>query len=593
MQYARPSVDNLVNNLPSVLKSSRQFLAWKVERDGKKVPLKPDERSWGNYKDPACWRTFDDAIGLLDSGRAFGIGLTLPSPEQIKALPEFNLIGGLIAFDGDAKRSSMAAPYNVPAHISDCVRSLRSYSEFSPSLKGLRALAFGTIPTEHQNITKHFGDGTELSLYRGGWVTLSGLTFGDSPATIEPRQPAIDRILAEFWPELNGGTRAAEGPISAATPPICEGEAFILDWRRGVSEDRIRQFIHGWNRTRKQLADITATWELNRGWNHGNTPDSSMYTKRIVEEALWLRLRHYRSWTLQDVVDIVITFCKKNRLQWSFGRAKKQIADGLAHISNPTCQRAVGCVADFGSHLLQPTPPTTLTCKDSQIIREQNKPTEALVTGRIVSDLHEAVQSQFPDSLGRSNRLADELKLSVGFRNKSAVRDAVLQAINNHPGWVKVTTVAAETDMSAEAVRKQLHRLAVAGLVDGDGKGRYRKHRERKQRKLKRCSSKPIPLCRGTKKPRKALSWSELVKRGWPGALIAKRFPDVGKDYWEKEIVVDDRTGHVVKARFYSVWRIVEIELKPWFEVERAEIVRESRTKETEHRRISHNKCIT
>jgi len=27
-QYVRPSVDNLINDLPEILKGSRQFLAW-------------------------------------------------------------------------------------------------------------------------------------------------------------------------------------------------------------------------------------------------------------------------------------------------------------------------------------------------------------------------------------------------------------------------------------------------------------------------------------------------------------------------------------------------------------------------------------
>ena len=61
------------------------------------------------------------------------------------------------------------------------------------------------------------------------------------------------------------------------------GEGFALDWSRTASESRMRQFIEGWARSPKQLADITATWELKRGWNHGNDPDCSMYTKRIVK----------------------------------------------------------------------------------------------------------------------------------------------------------------------------------------------------------------------------------------------------------------------------------------------------------------------
>ena len=573
MEYARPSVDNLINNLPSVLKPLDQFPLWNEERGGKKVPLKPDGTSWGNPQDPKCWRSFNDALDLLDRRRACGIGLVLPSPEQIKALPQLNLIGGLIAFDGDAKRSSLATPYKVPAHISDYVRSAESYSEFSPSLKGLRALAFGSIPTENQNITKRFGDGTELSLYRGGWVTLSGQPLEDSPSTIEHRQQAIDRIVADLWPELNVSNLAVSERTSPTISPVYEGQHFILDWSRSVSENRIREFIQGWKRTPKQLADIVGTWELRRGWNHGNTPDCSFYTKRIVEEALWLR--PFFQWTLQDVVDIVVTFCKKNQLEWSFGRAKKQIADGLAYVSSRTCQRGGGCVVDFDSHLFQPTPPPTLTCNGSKIIRQQNEPAEATVTGRMVSDLHEAVQSPLPDSLDRADRSGDELKLSGSFRHKSVVRDAVLQAINNHPGWVKVRTIAVETNMSPEAVRKQLHRLALAGLVDRNGMGRYRQHHERKLRKLKPCSSKPIPKRRDASTERKTLSRSGLSKRGWPRNLIDRIFPEAGKDYIEKEISMDDLGGRCVKARFYWVSRIKETERQPWFEVARAKLMRQ------------------
>jgi len=137
-QYERPTVDNLINNLPSVLKSSRQFVAWNPKADGKKVPLDGDGHSWGDYNDPTCWRTFGDVLDRIDNGHASGIALALPSPEQIRALPEFNLVSSLVAFDGDAKRCVPAAPFNVSAHLSEYVRSANSYSEFSPSLKGLR-----------------------------------------------------------------------------------------------------------------------------------------------------------------------------------------------------------------------------------------------------------------------------------------------------------------------------------------------------------------------------------------------------------------------------------------------------------------------
>jgi hypothetical protein len=161
-------------------------------------------------------------------------------------------------------------------------------------------------------------------------------------------------------------------------------------------------------------------------------------------------------------------------------------------------------------------------------------------------------------------------KVSQDFRHKSVAREAIIRAIEEYPGWVKVTTIAAEIGVSVEAVKKQLQRLRKAGFVDGDGKGRYRRHRERQQRKLKPCSSRPFPKSRKTGQERKTLTLSELKKRGWPMTLINEMFPVAGKDYLEKSIDLTPKIGRFITARVYSVSRIKAIELEPWFETERA-----------------------
>jgi hypothetical protein len=582
-QYERPTVDNLINNLPQVLKSSRQFLPWNVEGEGKKVPLKQDGTSWGNYNDPTCWRTFDNAVDLVDRGKAFGVGLVLASQHEAATLPEFNLIPGLIALDGDAKRSPAATPYNIPENIRSYIGSLESYAEFSPSLKGLRALVFGTIPTQKQNLTKSFADGTELSLYRAGWVTLTGLPYQTLVPTVEHRQDILDQIVAEHWPDAIAGRSAG---IKRAETLLGRPEAFnvayVLDWGRSAGEDLIQQFIEGWNRTPEQLADITATWDVKRGWNHGDTADNSFYTKRIVEEALWLRQKF--GWTLQDVVDIVITFCRKHQLRWSFGRAKKQITDGEQYILAKTRRMEIhisaSSVTGSSAHHKQPAP--TLTCNGSQIIPEENRISETTLTNPVVNHLCTLVESKSPDTLAPFFRVEEAAKLSGGFKHKSSPRNIVLQAISKHPGWVKAATIAKETSMSAEAVRKQLTRLRAHDFVDSDGKGHFRRHRERKLRRLKPCASKPFPTCKGTNKERKTLSSSALLKRGWPRTLIEQLFPEAGKDYIEREVELEHPIGRVVRARYYWVSRIKAIELQPWFEAERTKVRRQSRSKKVE-----------
>jgi hypothetical protein len=142
---------------------------------------------------------------------------------------------------------------------------------------------------------------------------------------------------------------------------------------------------------------------------------------------------------------------------------------------------------------------------------------------------------------------------------------------------VKVTTIARETGSRTEAVKKLFQQLGNIGLVDCDHKGRYRKHRERKPRKLKPCWSKPIQRCRSTGRERKSLTWGELKKRGWPTDLIDRLFPKPGKDYKEKEFALSGWSGHVVKTRIYPVSRIKAFELEPRFELMRAEFWRRSR----------------
>ncbi len=189
IHYTPPSVDNLVNSLPDELGLSRQFVAWSVEHGRKKVPLKADGSPWGDYNDPKNWRTLSEAIDLLDRGKAFGIGLKLVSQQDAASLADFNLIADIVAVDGDAKQAPLVTPYQVPENICNYTRRLQSYCELSMSLKGLRGLVFGTLPTEKQNITRSFGDGTELSPRRLGHAFGSAFRGFNSDYRASTRRP--------------------------------------------------------------------------------------------------------------------------------------------------------------------------------------------------------------------------------------------------------------------------------------------------------------------------------------------------------------------------------------------------------------------
>jgi hypothetical protein len=289
-----------------------------------------------------------------------------------------------------------------------------------------------------------------------------------------------------------------------------------------------------------------------------------LYTKRIVEEALWLRRKF--GWTLQDVVDIVITFCKKNHLCWSFGPCQKADCGWPPLHFDSNMSTGGGCVDD-SALLIPPTTTTPLTWKGAQIIEVQNQRAESASTPLLVNRLAVEKASTSRDTFDSSPTNKPAAKVSH-FPHKSIARDHVLDAIKQYRGWVKSSTVATKVGIRLAAVKNQLQRLRRAGFVDGDGRGRYRKHREHQRRKLKPCCEKPIPKCRNSDKERKTLSRTALIKRGWPPKLIDAVFTRPGEDYEEREIAIE-HLGRSIKARFYWVSRIIEIERQPWFEVRR------------------------
>ena len=132
----------------------------------------------------------------------------------------------------------------------------------------------------------------------------------------------------------------------------------------------------------------------------------------------------------------MITFCKKNHLCWSFGRAKKQIADGLRYISIQTCQREGGCVDD-SALLIPPITPTPLTCKGAQIIEVQNQRSESASSPCLANTLAVGKASISRDTFASTSTIKQAEKVSH-FPHKSVARDHVLVAIMQYRGWGEV-----------------------------------------------------------------------------------------------------------------------------------------------------------
>src|SRR5205807_2001384 len=153
-----------------------------------------------------------------------------------------------------------------------------------------------------------------------------------------------------------------------------------------------------------------------------------------------------------------------------------QIADGERYTVSETRRRMRVGVDDFApsTSLLTSTP--TLTCMGAQIIQEEKAAVESYLTGRKTNRLTNATRATSRDTFADAFDADEKSKVSPGFRHRSVARDTVMEALGKHSSWVKIKTIAEETGRSVGSVKKQLQRLNVAGFVDSDGKGRYRKH---------------------------------------------------------------------------------------------------------------------
>jgi putative DNA primase/helicase len=540
------------DSVPVELKALRSWLPFRIEcrwsKDHRpqkmKVPYNIAGRK-ADYTNPSEWMTFRAAVTMLRRGDYDGLGIVIDR--------RFGIVG----YDADSCIANGTISETAREHIA----TLNTYTEESLSGAGIHCLAYGTLPALGRK-----SDGFEMYCDRRFFV-VTGRHLPSTPSRIEHRQAEIGVVHTALF-----GREPARKRVTVASESVTQ---FLPNTRvRGGIEDFGTSVLISDEQVLRLLQHDPKAWAyFSRGPGTMN-PSGADY-------ALGCKLAFYTRGDLRQMRRLFMRSALGNRAKCSTTR-------GSVNYVEYTLQRCLSrqrvfwrpSAKELKVRLPVGRPVSETTKRVLELSRQYPamRPCEIARTLAVNSAAVRKVLSRHSMRAGDARKPArtqtmearsgDEPKLTNGLRHQSGFGDAVLQAISKHAGWVKCTTIAAETGMSAEAVRKQLQRLGEVGLVDRDCKGRCREHHERRQRKLKPCSSKPIPKCRENGRERKTLTRTELVRRGWPRTLIEKIFPAVGRDYTERIITLP--IGRAVKARYYWVSRIKAIEVKPWFEVERA-----------------------
>lgn len=176
-KFLKPKIESI----PAELKQFNQWVCWRAEkREGKitKVPYDPKTHRLASSTNPDTWGPFWQAVKESKSNGYNGIGFVVSKDDPYCGWD----------FDHCVDKHG-----GINAGVQPMVAKLNSYSEFSPSSTGVRALTKGTLPKTGRK-RGHF------ECYdTGRYFTITGHPVSNSPDEIRECQDEITAVHKEIF----------------------------------------------------------------------------------------------------------------------------------------------------------------------------------------------------------------------------------------------------------------------------------------------------------------------------------------------------------------------------------------------------------
>ena len=255
-----------LKSVPAELRERRQWVVWRYrvkKNDWTKVPFAATiPPSKGSTTDPSTWRTFDEALDVLNRFHdpkardcVDGIGFVF-SPDDPYVGIDFD-----DALDDGGFVKEWAKPY---------LDRLPTYAEVSPSARGFKLIARGSKPG---GSCKKNGIGpgkAAIEIYEAGrYFTMTGDCLGEQPTgeTVENIADAVSALHADLFPPK------PVKPKSAAKP-----QAAVLE----SDDDLLRRMF-----TAKNGADVEALFKGDTSRNHHDESSADLALCNCL--AFWFR----------------------------------------------------------------------------------------------------------------------------------------------------------------------------------------------------------------------------------------------------------------------------------------------------------------
>ncbi|MCO6450411.1 MAG: AAA family ATPase [Caldilineales bacterium] len=214
--------------IPVELTAIPQWVGWRwaLRQDSGKWTKPPIDALTGRYalpNDPDTWHGFDQALhAYQNGGRLDGIGFMFADG------------GGLVGIDLDDCRDPESGVIEPWAR--DILDRFPSYSEVSPSGRGVKVICRGVLPADGTNRG-------QVEMYQGGrYFALTGHRLAFSPVDIRPAQTAIDWL----WHRITASDPAPDPARTidpGATPP--DDADLLATVGRSAQRDKLEALMAG------------------------------------------------------------------------------------------------------------------------------------------------------------------------------------------------------------------------------------------------------------------------------------------------------------------------------------------------------------
>lgn len=291
----------IATNIPEVLRATPQWVVWRYEEDvdpetGEvsydKPPASVKSGKLASVTNPATWSTFDEAMTAYRYGdRWDGVGIVLRlQPEQKGPV--------LVAVDLDKCRDPQTGA--IEPWAAEVVEKLNTYTELSPSGRGLRLFCLGDLPERGRRRGKFEAYNDKR------YVTVTGQRLHHLPQEVRDRTDQLLEVHRSIFGDGNHieGAAPQRGTVSLTDQELLDkarnskgGDKFARLWdgdigaynSRSEADAALANYLAFWTSGNEARIEelLRASGLFRSKWNR---PD---YLKRTIELAMRGRADFY------------------------------------------------------------------------------------------------------------------------------------------------------------------------------------------------------------------------------------------------------------------------------------------------------------